>query len=181
MMIFETGRLYIKKLRVEDKASFIELQTNPKIIDSGPHQNKSVEEVLRNFELNLESETGPKKYQDNIWGVFEKGKSEMIGIVALLTNNQGDWELGYRFKVKYWGLGLGTELAKGMVKYCFEVLEFDKITADVDVENVASVKILDKIMERIEEFYNEEDRCLDRRYEIRRKNWLQRKCSRRLW
>ena len=96
----------------------------------------------------------------------------MIGLAAILTNDEEDWELGYRFRVKYWGKGYGTEIARGTVRYCFEVLGYDKITADVDIENIASKKILEKLMKLKKEFYNEEDKCLDQRYELYKKDWI---------
>jgi len=173
MKIFETKRLIVNSLKKKDKEIFIELLSDPKIIDPASHQKTDMNEVMRKFELNLKLGTIPLKNRDNIWGVFEKKNSTMIGIVALLTNNKGDWELGYRYRLKHWGHGFGTELANGMVKYCFNDLRFEKVTADVDIKNIASVKILEKIMVPTIEFNNEEDRCRDRRYEIKRKNWQQ--------
>tara|TARA_R110002050_G_scaffold299373_3_gene464756 strand:- start:692 stop:1222 length:531 start_codon:yes stop_codon:yes gene_type:complete len=173
MTIFETKRLLVNTLKQKDEDIFVELLSDPKIIDPASHQKTDMKEVMRKFKLNLKLGAIPIKNQDNIWGIFEKESSEMIGIGALLTNNKGDWELGYRFRPKYWGHRFGTEVANGMVEYCFKNLCFEKITADVDIENIASVKILEKIMTPIMEYNNEEDRCIDRRYEIKRKNWLQ--------
>lgn len=170
-MIFETERLQVKKFSLADKTYFDELLTDPRIIDLGPHQQVDMELVEERFRINLEPGTIPKKNQDNIWGVFIKGNPEMIGLAAILTNTEGDWELGYRFRVFYWGKGYGTELAIGMTNHCFEVLNFNKLTADVDIENLASVKILEKIMVKIDEFYNEEDRCIDRRYAVLKSDW----------
>ncbi len=172
-MIFETERLTIDKLKDKDKDYFVELLTDPKIIDPGSHQKTDMDEVLRKFQLNLRPYIHPIKNQENIWGVFEKENSEMIGISAVSTNDEGGWEIGYRFRVQYWKHGFGTELANGMIKYCFKELKFKKITADVDVKNTASVKILEKIMLLEKEFYNQEDRCVDRRYKIEIKQWLQ--------
>ena len=155
----------------QDKDVFVELLTDPKIIDPAPHQKTNMEEVVRKFEMNLKASNIPLKDQDNIWGVFVKSHSEMIGIGALLTNDEGDWELGYRFRVKHWGQGYGSELARGMLKYCFEELGIEKVTADVDVKNLPSVKILQKIMVPVREFINEEDKCLDRRYAMEKGNW----------
>ena len=70
---------------------------------------------------------------------------------------------------KHWEHGLGY----GILKYCFEKLSFVKITADIDIENIAAVKILKKIMFHEKEYYNKEDKCIDRRYQIKRKDWLQ--------
>ena len=58
------------------------------------------------------------------------------------------------------------------MRYTFEELGLTKITADVDIVNVASAKILDKIMLPVKEFYNDEDRSVDRRYEISKEQWL---------
>ena len=173
MKIFETERLTIKALEEKDKGIFVELLSDPRIIDPAPHQTTNLEVIFEKFRLYLKPCAIPIKNQDSIWGVFEKGKSEMIGITAILTNTEGDWELGYRFRVKYWSHGFGTEVATGTAKYCFEQLNFEKNTADVDIKNSASVKILEKIMFPVKEFYNEEDQCIDRRDEIERKDWIQ--------
>jgi len=171
MVIFETQRLSVKTLEEKDRDNFVELLTNPKIIDPAPGQKINAKEIELKFKTNLKLEKIPSKGADNIWGVFEIGKNEMIGLAAILTNEINDWELGYRFLIKYWGKGYGTELAKGLIDYSLLNLNFDKITADVDISNKASVKILEKYMNLDKEFYNSEDRCIDRRYEIRREDW----------
>ena len=63
-------------------------------------------------------------------------------------------------------------MAKGLIDYSLKTLFYDKITADVDIENKISMKILEKYMTLEKEFYNVEDRCVDRRYEIKKENWL---------
>jgi len=80
--------------------------------------------------------------------------------------DEGDRELGYRFRVEYWGKGYGTEVTKGLIDFCFQDLKIEKITADVNVENIASTKILNKFLKPVREFFNEKDNCTDRRYEL---------------
>jgi len=48
----------------------------------------------------------------------------------------------------------------------------DTVTADVNVANIPSVKILVKFMTIVDEFFNEKDNCTDRRYEVTRSGWL---------
>jgi len=60
-----------------------------------------------------------------------------------------------------------------MLEFYFNVMNTEKVTADVNIANVASVKILDKIMTPVIEFFNERDNCTDRRYELEKNNWLQ--------
>ena len=102
--------------------------------------------------------------------MFEKGKEELIGLCAFLTNDESQRELGYRFRKKYWGKGYATEVTKNMIDYCFNVLDLELITADVNIENIASVKVLEKFFRPVKEFYNERDQCTDRRYLLRKVN-----------
>jgi len=172
MNVFDTQRLSVKIITEKDRSLFVELLTDPRIIPSAPHRKVKMDDVLTKFELSLNASSIPVKGQDNIWGVFLKGHADMIGLAAILTNDEQDWELGYRFRVKYWGKGYGSELAAGILRYTFEELDLTKITADVDIVNVASSKILDKIMLPVKEFYNDKDKSVDRRYEISKEEWF---------
>ena len=166
MQIFETDRFVINSFEQRDEIFFIELLSDPEIINPVPQPELSINIIAEKFNSNLNYNGNPQKYKDNIWGVFEKFNNEMIGLCALLTNDENDWELAYRFRTKYWGKGYGTETTKGLIDYCFLKLNIDKITADVNIENKASVTILSKFMKPVIEFFNEKDNCTDRRYQI---------------
>lgn len=59
-------------------------------------------------------------------------------------NDEGHDEIGYRLREQYWRQGYGTEIATGLIDYCFKELNFTLLTADVNIENIPSVKILEK-------------------------------------
>ena len=123
-------------------------------------------EIEEKFSFAMKPQAAILNNKTSIWAICEKGRDEMIGLCALLTNNEGDRELGYRFRVEYWGKGYGTEVTKGLIDFCFQNLKLDKITADVNIENIASAKILNKFLTPVREFFNERDNCIDRRYEL---------------
>ena len=166
MIIFETDRLIIKSLEPANKNDFAELFTDPKILDLIPQKAYTESQISDRFNINLDLKTSALTNEKCTCGIFEKGNSEMIGLCLFLINENDEQELGYRFKVNYWGKGYGTETTKGMLNYYFKVLNVDKVTADVNIENVGSVKILNKFMKPVSEFFNERDNCTDRRYEI---------------
>jgi ribosomal-protein-alanine N-acetyltransferase len=60
-----------------------------------------------------------------------------------------------------------------MLEYYFQEMNVDKVMADVNIANIGSVKILNKFMKPVSEFFNERDNCTDRRYELWKNNWLQ--------
>lgn len=48
------------------------------------------------------------------------------------------YDLGYRFKKKYWGQGIATETAQASLKHGFDTLGLTKICAAVEVSHIAS-------------------------------------------
>ena len=62
-----------------------------------------------------------------------------IGSIGLF----GDWELGYLMHPSQWGKGFATEAVAGFVDAVWKGLpECEKVTAYVDSENVASLRLL---------------------------------------
>jgi ribosomal-protein-alanine N-acetyltransferase len=173
MILFETERLIIKSLESTDKKYFAELFTNEKVLQLIPQKAFTESQIMNRFHKNLNLEFSNLKHRKCTCGIFEKGNAEMIGLSLFLLNKDNDNELGYRFRVDYWGKGYGTETTKGMLEYYFNVLKTEKVIADVNIENVASIKILNTFMKPVKDFYNERDHCTDRRFELRKNNWPQ--------
>ncbi|MDN3724195.1 GNAT family N-acetyltransferase [Aequorivita sp. SDUM287046] len=173
MKIFERERLVIKSLESVDKRYFAELFTDPKILELIPQKAFTENQVIERFHKNLNLKVSDLSNQKCDCGIFEKGNAAMIGLALFLINEHGEQELGYRFRSEYWGKGYGTETTKEMLEYYFQHLRVNKVIADVNLVNTGSVKILDKFMKLVSEYYNENDNCTDRRYELERKNWLE--------
>ena len=162
-MIFETDRLLIRKLLENDSDLFFELMSNPNVMNPIPQKiftrAKSDSKLFELISLEKTSNT-------KIWSLTERGSNKLIGICGFLKNNENDDEIAYRLIERFWGKGYGTEIAKGLIEYSFEKLNLERITADVNTENIRSSKILEKFMNPVQVFYNKKDKCTDRRYEI---------------
>lgn len=168
MKIFETERLEIRRLKSVDKELFAELFTDPKVLELIPQKPLTENQITDRFNKSLNFELSDLSDQKCAFGIFEKGKTELIGLALFLINDDYEKELGYRFRQKYWGKGYGTETTKGMLEYYFDQMKVEKVTADVNIANVGSVKILDKFMNPVRDFFNERDNCIDRRYELKK-------------
>ncbi|MBI3233995.1 MAG: GNAT family N-acetyltransferase [Bacteroidetes bacterium] len=168
-MIFETTRLYVRQLKESDEAAFFELMSNPNVMNPIPQKTFGKEEsVSKLAELILLEKSSDTK----MWCLCKKGNNDLIGISGVLKNDDGEDEIAYRIIERYWGHGYGTEIAKGLIDYCFVNLKSNLVTADVFVDNVKSVKILDKYFSIKKEFFNAEDNCMDRRYVLRKEDWV---------
>jgi ribosomal-protein-alanine N-acetyltransferase len=166
MRLFETERLEIRGLKSDDKEHFSELFTDPKVLELIPQKAFSEDKITTIFNKSLSFDLSDLNNQKCACGIYEKGHTELIGLALFLINDDDEKELGYRFRVNYWGKGYGTETTKGMLEYYFKQMNVSKVTADVNIANLGSVKILEKFMKPVREFFNERDNCTDRRYEL---------------
>tara|TARA_R110002050_G_scaffold109799_1_gene221394 strand:+ start:125045 stop:125575 length:531 start_codon:yes stop_codon:yes gene_type:complete len=171
MQIFETERLTVQEMELKDFPYWRELLSDHRIIDPIPQPIFTEQEIKDKFEENRNLK---KRIADNpriIWGVFVKGDPTMMGLCMLLTNDEGDREIGYRFRVDYWRKGFATEMTKGLTEFCFKELGIEKITGDAAIENTGSIKILNTFMNHVRDFFNPRDNCTDSRFELHRKDY----------
>ena len=167
-MLFETERLSIRLLTKSDNELFFDLVSNPNIVNPVPQvplSRKESDAKLSGFIVSANS-------SQQIWGLTRIGEDQLIGLCGFLTNDENDPEIAYRLREQYWGIGFGSEIAKGLLNHGFTNLNFNKITADVNIENLKSVKILAKFLTPVREFYNEKDQCTDRRYQLNKSDWI---------
>jgi len=73
------------------------------------------------------------------------GKSKAMGFVFLSTENSGDTHVGYLLGESFWGKGYATEILKGLIDYIKSEALVTRLIAGVDTDNVASIKLLQKL------------------------------------
>jgi len=73
---------------------------------------------------------------------------EIIGFIFLYElnskENSLDLRFGYLLSEKSWGKGLGTELVKGLVKWCEAMGTINSISGGVEIDNIGSIRVLEK-------------------------------------
>jgi [ribosomal protein S5]-alanine N-acetyltransferase len=167
-MIFETTRLFVRPLNKKDEAAFYELMSNPNVMNPIPQKPLNKQESATKLgELIVLEKTSHTR----IWSLCKKGNNDLIGICGVLKNDEKEDEIAYRIIETSWGKGYGTEITKGLIDYCFVNLDSELVTADVCIDNLRSVRILNKYFTVQKEFFNVEDNCTDRRYILRKEDW----------
>lgn len=163
-MIFETERLLIRRLSLNDLEGFHLLESNPKVLKFATGTVKSLEENKRELIKLIE------KYQiidNNFWiyAVERKVDAKFIGTIALIENNV-ETEIGYRFIETFWRRGYGLEVCKGLLLYCKNIGITSLIAFVVDV-NSASKKIVEKLNFKVVDcFLNLELQLKETKYKI---------------
>ncbi len=162
-MLFQTSRLIVRPLTETDHPAFHEMQSNPKVMRhvSGQPQNEAESWLDLLHLIQCYTQEGNLLW---VWAIERKMDAAFVGTCAIADE---DHNIGYRFLEKYWGNGYGQEVTDALIEFALNDFGLSCITAYVDVENLPSVKILERSkMQFVKEFYNEKEGCVDRFYRL---------------
>ena len=148
-----------------DIDGFYDMQSSRKAMDMVPDKVMNLKECERDLAIRIANYTKTDKPFD-VWAVINSQTNEFVGTCAMVYTNQNTVEIGYRFRVQFWGAGIGTEVTKGLIDYIFTHRTETKIIADVSQFNIGSTKILEKFMTKTGESFNEADNCVDLHFEV---------------
>lgn len=142
--IIRTERLSLRLFEDKDLDDVYKLFTDPEIQKYLSPKNRRTREQL---------EVSLKKFA-NHWNergfgilcVTKKESDEMLGYCGFqFFDETNEVEILFCTRREDWNKGFATEAAKGCIKYGFEILNFDKIYAATDPQNLASQIVLKKL------------------------------------
>ncbi|GGG50166.1 GNAT family N-acetyltransferase [Epilithonimonas arachidiradicis] len=141
--ILQTKRLLLRELNLDDAEKFYKLNLNPNVIKyTGNSAFKNIDEA-KEF---LENYPDYKLNGFGRWAVIEKSSNEFLGWCGLkYDKNLDETDIGFRFFEEHWNKGFATESAKACIDYGFETLNLKTIVGRAMKENLASIKVLEKI------------------------------------
>lgn len=141
VIIYSSSRIIIKAFLSSQEELFSSFFDDADVARYLPSYNK--DEYKKLFEKIFEDyEKGPL----GRWGVFHPNTDEYIGncLIRIFQEDKNALEIGYSIGKKYWGKGLGSEIATAMVEYAFSKTEIMHLAAVTVPENVGSQKVLEK-------------------------------------
>lgn len=143
-IIFETPRLILRRFTAEDAELIFKLNSDPEVIKYVHERPLETEEDARNIIVNIIL----PQYEKNLgrWAMHTKADNEFIGWCGLkFLAEKNEIDLGYRLFKRLWGNGYATEAATHTLEYAFNTLQLPLIHGKAHVENIASLKVLEKI------------------------------------
>jgi RimJ/RimL family protein N-acetyltransferase len=144
--ILETDRLLLRHLQSGDLDRLYALYCDPDVRKFIPDAPRTYEETRE--ELTWFMNGHPKHPELGLWATVHKDTGKLIGRCGLLPwtiDGQFEVEVAYLLAKEYWGQGLGTEAARGIVDYAFERLQLSRLICLIDVDNQASIEVARKI------------------------------------
>lgn len=137
--ILETNRLKLRPLGLDDMPALFEIYSDTRamtFMPTPPHE--SVDQTHNSFQWSLSRDGA------FYWTICLKGDDTPIGVVNYLgeTRIQG---MGYILHPDYWGQGITTEACRAVLDYGFTNLGYDKVELWIDQNNIASLKVAQKL------------------------------------
>ncbi|MCB9249875.1 MAG: GNAT family N-acetyltransferase [Ignavibacteriales bacterium] len=143
MIITETNRLILREFIFEDAENLYKLNSDPEVIKyTGDNAFQSVEEA----KIFIQNYDAYSKYGYGRWAVELKATKQFIGWCGLkYIPSLNETDIGFRLIKDFWEKGYATEAAKASLEFGFNVLKMEVIVGRAMKENVASIKVLEKI------------------------------------
>ena len=145
MVVFETDRLVLRRLTVDDSSFILRLLNEPSFLqhigDRGVRNLADAQQYIL---------SGPiASYERHGFGLFLvqlKDGGHPIGICGLLKRDAlDDVDLGFAFVPESWSKGYAHESAVGALAYARDTHHLTRIVAITSPENVASINLLVKL------------------------------------
>jgi RimJ/RimL family protein N-acetyltransferase len=135
-----TPRLCLRPYREADRDEFVELFSDPVVM---AHVGGALgpEEARRMFAAIL---AGSHRRALAAWMVERGDAGGRVGHAALLRGEADEVELGFVLRPESWGHGFATEIARALVAAALARYPGAPIIATVDVDHVASRRVLEK-------------------------------------
>ena len=80
-----------------------------------------------------------------LWMLLHQPEGTFCGVCGLRDGRLAWPELLYSIAPEYWGRGLATESARGVLQHVFTGLGLQGVVATVDQPNLASIRVLEKL------------------------------------
>ena len=154
-MVFGTQRLEVKQLSIDNLNDFHRIYGDKEIMGKIPTSIFDLEESKAEL-LAIIVAYGIAKHRLRVWGVFLRHNHSMIGVCASIGISEQSREIGYRIMKEYWRQGFAKELVNGLINYLRQDSSIEFLTAEVDKNNIASIRILEKNMMFVKESYDVE-------------------------
>ncbi len=134
--MLRTKRLLLRRARMADLEDLHKVFSDPRAMrywDSPPYET-----VDQTSQLLTQMVHAPDTESDDF----------VVEYTGRAIGKAGCWrmgEIGFILHPDFWGRGLAHEALKAAIPHIFETLAIDRLEADVDPRNAASLKLLSKL------------------------------------
>jgi RimJ/RimL family protein N-acetyltransferase len=156
-----TARLNLREFVTADFDAVYAYSSDPRVtryLFFGPRDKDSTAEYLE--ELLASQQERPRARFE--LAVEELASGRLIGACDLSWIEGNVVDLGYMLDAQQWGKGYATEIALSLIEAAFCEMRAERVISTVDVNNAASIRVLEKVGMRWEAVYRKHRRAKNR-------------------
>ena len=156
-----TGRLTLREFTREDYDGVFAYSADPRVtryLFFGPRDAHATAEYLEDL-IAAQQEMPRTRFE---LAVEEQSTGRLIGACDLSLIERNVADLGYMLEQNSWGYGYATEIALALTDAAFYDLRAERIISTVDINNKASIRVLEKIGMRWEAIFRKHRRAKNR-------------------
>ena len=162
MVQITTERLVLREFEAADGPALHAFESLPEVARFQSFAPRSLAESQAYVVASLEAARDEPRHVYDL-AVVVRAEDRLIGRCGLGIGDPDDEQavLWYTLHPEYWGHGYATEAARALVSFGFRELGLHRIWADSDPDNIASVRVLEKLGLRREGYLRENLRVDD--------------------
>lgn len=143
-----TDRLLLRMLEQSDFEEYAAIHTDPEVTRFTTRTHLDRAEAWRH----LAKIVGHWHLRGfGMWGVFEREGGRLAGRVGFhQPEGWPGFELGWTMGRVSWGKGYAPEAARACLDYAFDVMKREHVISLIDPNNIASIRVAEKIGETVE-------------------------------
>ena len=148
MIVLESERLLFRSHEAADLEAFCAMQADAEVrryVGGAPRMREAAEKRF------WEGAMRPIEDRLVIWATVLKADGRYVGRCGLYPKFKeegrvaGEAVLGFYLAREFWGQGFATEAGRAFLEFGFDELKLERIVTSVQVENTASVRVLEKL------------------------------------
>lgn len=140
-----TERCVLRPVTLEDVPAIFRMMNDPQVNRYlGRKPMASLDEAVKRvnmFQATFQEQTGIP------WGITLRDGGQLIGTCVFWNLNKPHYraELGYILAPEWWGQGLVSEVVRAVLAFGFTTMGLHSVEAQMDPDNTASRRVLEKI------------------------------------
>jgi ribosomal-protein-alanine N-acetyltransferase len=140
-----TPRLILRQSTPGDTADLFSFHSDPEVqkYDSDPPM-REIDEAVGAIEHGRQMFASKEAI---IWGIELREESRLIGGIGFYFWGRVYYktDMGYTVARPYWRRGIATEAIRAVMQFAFETLCLHRINVDTRMDNIASVRLMQKL------------------------------------
>jgi ribosomal-protein-alanine N-acetyltransferase len=143
--IIETSRLRLRELQVADSEAMLETYSDPETMKYW--SAKPVVDLNGAREMVQADVDWAAKGDALVWAITNPPSDKVLGKCVLFqfSHENQRAEFGYVINRSHWAKGYMTETLTAIINFAFNELGLHRLEVDTDAENLASLRVMEKL------------------------------------